>query len=77
MNKITIAFMAVWTGFALAADVVFAYKWGEVGTISWQLVNVMHQWIIIPFAIGILMGHLMWQLRSAPKGPIDEQKQAS
>lgn len=67
MNKITVAFIAFWVLIALAADVVFAVKWGEAGTISWQLVALCHQWLIIPFGMGYVMGHFTWQLKDAPK----------
>lgn len=66
MNKYTIAFMIFWVVIALAVDLFFAKKWGERGTISWQLVNLSHRWLIIPFLIGVLMGHFFWRLQVPP-----------
>lgn len=67
MNKVTITVMASIVVLALVVDGILAYKYGEQGTISWQYVNLSHQWPIIPFLTGYLAGHLTWQLRSAPK----------
>lgn len=48
-------------------DVVAAFKGGVVSTISWQIFSNAVRYPIIPFAFGLLFGHLFW-LQVFPPG---------
>jgi hypothetical protein len=67
MNKVTLTVIAIIVVLSLAIDAGLAYFYGEKGTISWQFVNLAHEWPIVPFLLGYLCGHLTWQLRNPPK----------
>ena len=41
-------------------DIYALYRGGFVNTISWQIYFYSKKYPIIPFAIGILMGHIFW-----------------
>lgn len=47
-------------------DVFAALQWGNGATISYQIFTLSHQWIIIPFAFGYLMGHFFSPQRQVP-----------
>jgi hypothetical protein len=58
------------TWFLTAAVVVFivydifaAIHWGADGTISRDILQIAYIHPILPFAIGVLMGHLFWPQR--------------
>lgn len=44
-------------------DIFAAVKWGYEGTISRDILCAAYQQPVIPFAAGILCGHLFWPQR--------------
>jgi hypothetical protein len=41
-------------------DIFLAIKYGFEGTFSWQLYMNAKRFPILPFALGVLVGHLFW-----------------
>jgi len=63
-KKITIAIIAIVTVGLIAWD-IYVFKTPEVGdTISEILLEWAKRNPIIPFAFGVLMGHLFWSQRT-------------
>jgi hypothetical protein len=52
--------IAVMVVLLIGYDVWTAIKKGATTTISWTLWTYAQQYPIIPFALGVLMGHLFW-----------------
>lgn len=48
-------------------DVFVLYKEGGNATISVVMWNTAQSYPIVPFAFGVLMGHLFWQFKSKKK----------
>jgi hypothetical protein len=48
-------------------DIYAAVKWGYNGTISRDILMAAYSHPIIPFAAGVLCGHLFWSQGGAPK----------
>lgn len=46
---------------SIGFDVFIAYMFGRQATISYQIWIVAYAHPIIPFAVGVLMGHLFWR----------------
>lgn len=44
----------------IAFDVWTMVKRGADTTVSWTLYSVAQKYPVVPFAIGMLMGHLFW-----------------
>lgn len=64
MKKFTVAFMVAVTALVVVVDValvVRGYEW----TISANLYGASKDWPIIPFALGVLAGHLFFPNRAA------------
>jgi hypothetical protein len=63
--KLTAAFLVIITGLITLFDVYqLAFK-GYDSTISWVLYTSSQQWPIIPFALGVLCGHLFFPNRAS------------
>jgi hypothetical protein len=60
LNRITLIFMITVLAIGILADIAFAYFWGEPGTISAQMWQISHDYPIVTFSSGLLMGHLFW-----------------
>ena len=51
---------------AIILFVIFAYdayavaRWGHSGTISAVLLKYAYKYPVVPFLIGLIMGHLFW-----------------
>lgn len=41
-------------------DLFTAYSHGKDATISVVILSLAREWPILPFALGVLMGHLLW-----------------
>lgn len=56
----TLAVVAIFSVILIAYDVWVILKKGVNESISWKMYTAAEAYPIIPFAIGILMGHLFW-----------------
>ena len=59
--KLTTSVIIIIVTAAFVYDAVAAYLWGEPGTISANWWMLSHKWPILPFLLGVVMGHLNWQ----------------
>jgi hypothetical protein len=55
-------FIVGFIGIALAYDAYALYKGGVENTISVRIIRWSKLYPILPFMMGILMGHFFWQL---------------
>jgi hypothetical protein len=53
--------MILVTAALLAWDVIAATNATRGDTISEQLTGAAHRWPILPFALGVLVGHWFWR----------------
>jgi hypothetical protein len=58
LSLIVVAAVAV---LLIAFDVWVVIAKGVKATISWQLLQAAKAWPILPFAFGVLFGHLFWE----------------
>jgi len=56
----TTVFIIFWVAIAIIYDLVAVLVWGSEKTISTKLYGWAKRWPIIPFLIGVTMGHLFW-----------------
>ncbi len=59
MNK-TLAWVATMAVASIVFDVVMYWRHGWTGTISYLVLTRSRRYPILPFAFGILIGHLLW-----------------
>jgi hypothetical protein len=55
-------FIASFIVTALGVDAIFLWRGGVKNTISFRMIEWSKLYPIIPFLIGIVMGHFFWQL---------------
>ena len=59
----TQAFLVAWILVAVAYDLFAGYWWGTDATISAVAYDLGRQHPVIPFAVGVVLGHVFWRLR--------------
>lgn len=57
---VTQTLIALTVAVAIVYDIYAMSKEGFKATISWQIYSKSQKYPIIPFAFGVLMGHLFW-----------------
>lgn len=62
-QKITVWFIFVFVVLALGYDVIAFTRGGLDSTISWILYSQSKNYPMIPFGLGLLMGHLFGQMK--------------
>ena len=61
-NNVTYAVIFSAIAALIIYDVFALLKWGNDCTISVRIWTLARRYPIIPFAIGVLMGHFFWQM---------------
>ncbi len=59
-RNLTIGFILVVVVIGVIYDLLVWHLYGSAATISWVTWTSAKKWPIIPFAMGILCGHLFW-----------------
>lgn len=73
-SAITAWFIVAVAVVAIAYDVWVCITHGSAATISWTTWKTSQQYPVIPFAIGVLCGHLFWVQQT---GMLDPTKQTT
>lgn len=56
--NLTLMVVAITVTFLIIFDLWIAYKKGSNATISWQMLLISKKYPIVPFAIGVVAGHI-------------------
>ena len=70
IQKVTSIFIISVTVLVIAFDVYVYTRGGTDATVSWAIFSVSYRHPMIPFSVGVLCGHLFWQMK--PKQKINE-----
>lgn len=73
-RKLTIAFILFVVVAGTIFDLLVWHWYGSASTISWVTWTAAKQWPIIPFAIGVLCGHLFWVQQTGMLMPRNERR---
>lgn len=60
MSETTISVLAITLVSLVVYDVIIFIKEGPQATISYDLLGLSRDYPIIPFALGVIAGHLFW-----------------
>lgn len=60
--NLSFAIMGITVAFLIIYDIWIIFKRGYSDTISWTLFAWSKRYPIIPFAIGVVIGHLFWNV---------------
>lgn len=60
MNGTTVAFIVTMVALIAIFDVLQLVRKGSQATISHVLYTAAQRWPIIPFTLGVVVGHLFW-----------------
>lgn len=63
--NLTLAIVGIVAVFLIAYDVWVIIKRGVDQSISWQMYLLAQRYPVVPFALGVLFGHLYWSQHGA------------
>ena len=71
MNR-TAAWVLTITVASIVFDLVMYWRHGWEGTISYLALTRSRRYPILPFVLGVLVGHLLWPQPEPPDEPLDQ-----